>query len=195
MTHSPSILISDAIHLQPLAGEHAPLLFERVDHNRNHVRTWLPWVDAMQSVEHFQQFIRAARAREEAGQERSWSIFYHGVLAGRIGIHYINQQNKQGSVGYWLGQEFEGKGIVTQACEGVIGYGFNDLGLHRIELKCGTGNNRSAAVPQRLGFTNEGILREAELVNGQFIDLYLFSLLRSEWAATGVHRKLENVPG
>jgi ribosomal-protein-serine acetyltransferase len=161
--------------------EHASMLFQLVDRSRRHLRTWLPWVDAMHSAEHFQQFIRSARTREEEGLEASWLIFYNGVLAGRIGIHYINQQNKQGSIGYWLGQDFEGKGIVTQACEKVIAYGFDTLCLNRIELKCGTCNQRSAAIPNRLGFTKEGVLREAELVNGVFIDLYLFSLLRHEW--------------
>lgn len=181
MNRPPVIIVSEPIQLEPMAEGQASVLFQLVDRSRKHLRTWLPWVDAMQSAEQFEQFIRAAKAREEGGSEASWLIFYKGELAGRIGIHYINQQNKYGSVGYWLGQEFEGKGIATKACEKVIGYGFNDLQLNRIELKCGTGNEKSAAIPHRLGFTKEGVLREAELVNDHFIDLSLFSMLRSEW--------------
>ncbi len=164
-----------------MGEEHASLLFELVDRNRKHLRTWLPWVDAMQSAQQFEQFIRGAKKREEEGAEASWLIFYNGEIAGRIGIHYINHQNKCGSIGYWLGQAFVGKGIVTRACDKVIGYGFDTLELNRIELKCGTGNEKSAAIPQRLGFIREGVLRESEWVNDRFIDLHLFSLLRSEW--------------
>ena len=177
----PLIVVSDSIQLKPMLEEHASMLFQLVDRNRKQLRAWLPWVDVMQSAEQFEQFIRGAGTREKEGLEASWLIFHNGVLAGRIGIHYINQQNEQGAIGYWLGQDFEGNGIVTRACEKVIAYGFQRLRLNRIELKCGTGNQKSAAIPQRLGFTKEGVLREAELVNGRFIDLYLFSLLRSEW--------------
>ena len=70
---------------------------------------------------------------------------------------------------------------MTDACLAVIDYLFRELRLHRIEIQCASGNARSAAISRRLGFSFEGTRREAELVNGQFYDLLLFSLLRSEW--------------
>ncbi|RYF79960.1 MAG: GNAT family N-acetyltransferase [Chitinophagaceae bacterium] len=56
--------------------------------------------------------------------------------------------------------------------------------LHRIEIRCATGNDKSAAVAERLGFLKEGVLREAELVNGKQFDLAVFSQLHAEWEAT-----------
>jgi ribosomal-protein-serine acetyltransferase len=63
----------------------------------------------------------------------------------------------------------------------MLDYGFKDLGLNRIEIKCAVENLKSARVPEKLNFTKEGILRQAELLNGKFVDLYLFSLLKNEW--------------
>lgn len=181
MSRTPIITVDETLQLQPMSLTHAPLLIDLVNRNRAHLKAWLPWVDAMQTAQDFERFIAGAHHREDEGTERSWIILQQGEVAGRIGIHYINQQNSYGSIGYWLGEEYEGKGLITRACKSIIQYGFGELGLNRLELKCGTGNERSAAIPQRLGFTKEGTLREAEKVGGRFIDLALFSLLRHEW--------------
>jgi ribosomal-protein-serine acetyltransferase len=63
----------------------------------------------------------------------------------------------------------------------LITYGFKVLGLHRIEIKTATNNLKSQAIPEKLNFKKEGILREAELVNNKFLDLYLYSILSFEW--------------
>ena len=172
---------SETTTLEPIADHHANSAFELIDNNRDYLRVWLPWVDNMQAVENFQNFIQGAKQRLSAGMEVSFMILNKGKVAGRIGLYYIDQQNKIASIGYWLGEEYQGKGIVTKACKEVIKHGFTELGLNRIEIKCATGNTRSQAIPERLGFTKEGILRQAELVNGQFHDLYLYSLLKQEW--------------
>ena len=88
-------------------------------------------------------------------------------------------------MGYWLADGWQGRGIVTKCCIALIQYGFNDLGLNRIEIKCATGNDKSGAIAEKLNFKREGILREAEWLNGTFIDLYLYSMLRDEWEKTG----------
>ncbi len=84
-------------------------------------------------------------------------------------------------IGYWLGGEYEGKGIMTRACTALIDYGFGELGLNRIVIRASTENTRSQAVPLRLGFTREGVERQAEWLNDHFIDMIVYSMLRSEW--------------
>jgi ribosomal-protein-serine acetyltransferase len=107
-------------------------------------------------------------------------ILYDSIVAGRIGLHYFDHQNKICAVGYWLGKEFVGKGIITSSCKKLIEFAFTELSFNRIEIKCGVGNDKSAAIPKRLGFIKEGVLRQAELVNGKFIDLNLYSLLKND---------------
>lgn len=176
-----TIPVGDDLLLEPIDIHHAAPIFALVDRNREHLGEWLPWVDMRQSVDDFKNYIAGCRQRSETGIEAGFVIVSNGAVAGIIGIYYINSYNRIGSVGYWVGKSFEGKGIVSRACQALLHYGFGEMALNRIEIKCGIGNDRSAAIPERLGFNREGILRQAELVNGQFIDLYLFSLLRSEW--------------
>jgi ribosomal-protein-serine acetyltransferase len=75
----------------------------------------------------------------------------------------------------------EGKGIITQSCKTLINYGFNNLQLHRIEIKAATHNLKSQAIAEKLHFKKEGVLRAAELVNNVYFDLQVYSILRPEW--------------
>jgi ribosomal-protein-serine acetyltransferase len=175
------IRLTPNIVLAPLALSHAPALLQAVDDNRDHLSAFLPWVGQMQTVEHFTHYIQFCNDLSAQQKEVSFIIFFNDKLVGRIGLHYINQQNKSAAIGYWLIKEAEGKGIITQSCIAVINLGFKDLKLQRIELKAAVTNYKSLAIPQRLGFTKEGILRQAELVNNKFLDLVLFSLLKEDW--------------
>lgn len=167
--------------LQPTIHEHANAILDLVNNNRQHLRVWLPWVDAMQTVDDFHAYITRCKTQAEEGTDYGYEIFLGDAMVGRIGIHYIHHHNRFGAIGYWLGEEHSGKGIITKACAALIRHCFSSLQLNRVEIKCAVDNTKSAAIPGRLGFTKEGILRQAELVNGRFHDLYLFSLLKSEW--------------
>ena len=102
-------------------------------------------------------------------------------IVGRIGIHYIHLHNRIAALGYWLGDGYQGKGIITKACIALIDHCFNELGMNRVEIKCATGNHKSRAIPEKLNFVKEAVLRKAELVNDTFLDLYLYSMLKEEW--------------
>lgn len=173
--------VRDNIHLEQIDEQHSLSLFQLIDENREHLSTWLPWVAGMQTAANFENYIRHCKRQHEAGTDYGYAIIQHKNVVGRIGLHYVHQQNRSAAIGYWLGKEHEGKGIVTAACVALIDLAFEQLHRNRIEIKCGVGNEKSAAIPERLGFTREGVLRQAEWVNGRFIDLYLYSLLKDEW--------------
>jgi ribosomal-protein-serine acetyltransferase len=161
--------------------DHTEQLMQSVNSNRSHLGKWLPWVPFMQTADDFRSYIERSRQLHCEGTERNWVIKFKGKTAGRISIHNIQQQNKTGAIGYWLGKEFEKKGIVTMACKAVLDHCFTVLHLNRVELKCGTENLKSAAIADRMHFTKEGVLRQAEAVNGKFIDLSLYAMLKEEW--------------
>ncbi len=176
-----SIQVDDAISLEFLEEAHAASLFNLINDNRNYLKQWLPWVDNMQSVENAKAYITSCTKQATEKTDFGYAIMYRKKMAGRIGMHHINQQNKIGEIGYWLADDLQGKGIVKKCCTALIKYGFINLGLNRIEIKCAVGNNKSQAIPQKLNFKQEGILRQAEWLNGKFIDLYLYSMLKEEW--------------
>ena len=71
--------------------------------------------------------------------------------------------------------------MITRVLRGAADYLFGELQLHRVEIRCGTGNRRSCAIPQRLGFTREGVSREAEWVNDRWVDLAIWGMLAQDW--------------
>jgi len=175
------ILIDENINLELTAQNHAASLFDIVNNNRIHLSKFLPWVNNMQSVGDFKDYIQNCEILYEQKKEVSFVIILNDKAVGRIGLHHLNLQNKIGSIGYWIDENFEGRGIITKCCKALINYGFKDLNLNRIEIKAAVINLKSQAIPIRLNFKKEGILRQAEWVNGEFIDLILFSLLNKEW--------------
>ena len=174
------IKVDDSIYLELLDDKHAEATFKLIDANRNYLKEWLPWVDNMQTIDNFKNYISNTKKQSAAGTDYGYVIFFNNNITGRIGIHYIDCQNKMASLDYWLGENFAGNRIVTKSCKAIINYAFTVLNLNRIEIKCATKNYKSKAIAERLNFKQEGILKKAELVNGKFIDLYLFAMLKSE---------------
>lgn len=178
-----NILVDNTISLEVLEEIHAESLFNLVNGNRAYLREWLPWVDQMQTVANFAYYISDTKKRAAANTDFGYAIIIEKNIVGRIGLHHINQQNKTGEIGYWLAGGQQGRGIVTRCCKAIINHGFNELGLNRIEIKCATGNAKSRAIAEKLQFKQEGVLRQAELLNGKFIDLLLYAMLKEEWEA------------
>lgn len=102
-------------------------------------------------------------------------------LAGWANL-VIDRPSGTAEVGYWLGAGFEGRGLVTRAVTAVLDHGFGPLGLHRVSLRATADNVRSRHVAERLGFTQEGELREsAAFPDGRREDVVLYGLLAREW--------------
>ena len=173
--------IGPGLELRLLEERHAEEVFWLCDTGRERLRQWLPWVESTLSADDTRAFIRNSLEQFAKGESLVVGIWYKGCLAGVISFVAINKTNRSAMIGYWLGTEYEGKGIVSRACAAMIDYGFRELGLNRIVVRAAPENARSQAVPQRLGFTREGVERQAEWVNDRFLDMVVYSLLRDEW--------------
>jgi len=158
-------------------------VFAVVERNRAYLRQWLPWVDVTSSPEDLRNFIVKVRDQFETGRGPQCGIWIDGALAGSIGCHPIDWPNCNCSIGYWIEQRFQGKGIMTRCCSSMLDYLFDDLGLHRVTIQCGVQNTRSCAIPERLGFTREGLTRDGEWVNDRWLNLVCWGMLETEWRA------------
>lgn len=174
-------VISPDIELRLLEVRHAEEVFLLVDRHRAHLRQWLPWVDGTLAADDTQEFICRSLEQFAKGESLVAGIWYTGSLIGVVSFVGINPGNRSAMIGYWLSPEHEGKGIMTRACKVLIDYGFRELGLNRIVIRAATENIRSQAVPQRLGFIREGVERQSEWLNDRFLDMVVYSMLRSEW--------------
>lgn len=170
------------VELRILEDWDAEEMYRLIDRNREHLRQWLPWVDYETSVEDSRNFIRTSLQHYLDNESFSLGIRFQGQLAGVIGYHTINWPSRKVEIGYWLGAEFQGKGLMTRSCRAMVTYAFEKLLLNRVTILCATGNLRSRAIPERLGFTQEGILRESEWLYDHFVDLVGYSMLAREWS-------------
>jgi ribosomal-protein-serine acetyltransferase len=169
------------IELRLLEERHAEEVFRLVDENRPCLRQWLPWADNTLAVDDTREFIRRSLEQHAKGESLVAGIWHAGSLAGVVSFVSINPAVRSAMIGYWLSPQQEGKGIMTRACEALIDYGFGELSLNRIVIRAATDNLRSQAVPQRLGFTREGLERQSEWLNDHFLDMVVYSMLRCEW--------------
>jgi ribosomal-protein-serine acetyltransferase len=174
-------IVGPGVELRLLEERHAPALFALVDRERQYLRQWLSWVDTRSSEEDILGFIHDALELFASGKGFSAGIWADGAVAGVITLHKIDWRDRLGEIGYWLAREFQGRGIMTRAARGVTEHALVELDLHRVEIRCAVGNVKSSAIPKRLGFTFDGVLRQASHRNGSFLDLEVYSMLRSEY--------------
>src|SRR5690606_30695661 len=148
-----TIKVDDRIRIELIEEKHTQSIFDMVHENRNHLRQWLPFVDKMETIEFAKNFVNGTMLRNNDGIEYAFVIFNDDQMVGRVGVYKIDHQNKIGEIGYWVIEKSQGNGIVTKSCKALIEFCFNDLKLNRIEIRCGTENLKSKAIPEKLNFT------------------------------------------
>jgi ribosomal-protein-serine acetyltransferase len=173
--------IREDLYLQLLEERHAPEVFSLTDQDRAYLRQWLPWVDATHTVDDTLSFIRSTLEQFATNKGFVAGIWSEGRVCGIIGTHKLDLLNRKVEIGYWLGQSFQGRGIMTAACRSVVTHLFDELGLNRVTIQCARENEKSCAIPQRLGFTEEGLAREAQFLHGHFHDLRRFAMLKKDF--------------
>jgi ribosomal-protein-serine acetyltransferase len=179
--------LGDDAELRLLEMRHAEELFTLVDQNRFYLRQWLGWVDTNQSIADTRNFIRGGLQQFANSNGLQAGIWFQGTLAGVISHNYIDWHNSRTELGYWLGAPFQGRGLMTRACRALIDYSIDELRLNRVEILCAAGNTKSRAIPERLGFTQEGIFRQAEWLHDHFVDLVVYAMLADDWHSLPPH--------
>ena len=172
--------INDDVKLSLSISQYADALFELTDRNRDFLKQWLPWLDTVTEPADTKDFIETQLTRFQQGEALHVTIFYRDRIAGVLGYNRIDQTNDTGHIGYWLAQEYNGKGIMRESVKDLIDLGFKYYSLNRIEIRCAVENYKSRAIPEYLGFQQEGIIRMAEKVYGKHLDHVVYGLLKRE---------------
>lgn len=175
-----NISITPELELRLRHAEDAQAIFELIDKNRAYLRRYLPWVDGVTVIEDTRKYIEVNVEAFTKKTAVDLGIWYEGKWVGSVGSTRLDLNNKKVEIGYWLDEGHSGKGIMTQSVKALIEYLFNTFDLNRIEIHVTPENIKSSAIPERLGFTYEGTLRQVEFVNGTFLDNKVYGLLREE---------------
>lgn len=177
--------VDTEFELRLFERHHTAALYDLVDQNRDHLRQWLPWVDDTQSTQDTAAFIE--RTLNNYAQENGFAagIWYKGDLVGAVEYHYWDFNQKKTEIGYWLSQHVTGSGIMTRVVHCLTQFALVNLGLNRVEIMCAVGNEKSAAIPQRLGYTLEGVQRQATLARHTHLDARIYAMLAQDWSIAG----------
>ena len=178
------LIIDDNQFLERLTLSHVEMIFTAIDQNRQFLRKWLPFVDFTHKVNDTERFVRSILEKPAARRDEVYVIRYKHEFAGLIGFKEADRINDKIEIGYWLIEKMTGKGIALAAAQKMVNLAFRNMEMNRVQIRCGVGNHKSAAIPRRLGFTFEGTERDGERHKNSYIDLEVFSLLKREWAAT-----------
>lgn len=168
------------IELRLIDRSHTETLFKLIQSNRDHLRPWHPWVDDLRSAGDVENRISAWQQQQAGNRGFYTGIWFNGQLCGII--HHVNVDwtNRWTALSYWLDASHQGRGIMTTCCRALVTHGFLAWKLNRITIECATGNIRSRAIPERLGFKLEGVVRGAEWIHDHYVDHAVYGLLRSE---------------
>lgn len=176
-----SITIDDELKLVMVDHRHARDIFNIIDYNRKQLRCWFSWVDGIRSVDDTSDSINGIILQYEAGRGANYAILFNGVLAGLIGFQPIDWPNRTAAIGYWLGEKFTGRGVVTRSVKQLMNIGFLQLNLNKIQIRCAVNNESSKAVALRVGMVYEGILREEEWLYDHFMDHAVYFMLQRDF--------------
>ena len=172
-----------SLELRPLRLADAEAVFALVQSNRKRLRRWLPWPDNTHNVQDSRSYIRRVRNQEKLGLAKAFGVWWKDVLVGITGFVWVDPARGCVAIGYWLGREAEGQGVMTTAVSALIRHCFRTMKFSRIEIRAGVHNRRSRAIPERLGFRHEGTIHKAEQLADREVDHAVYALMAEEWRA------------
>jgi ribosomal-protein-serine acetyltransferase len=173
---TPFLDLGDGVEVRKLEPADAEEIYAIVGSERERLQPWMPWAEGA-SVETTRSFIEANIATDGLD---ALGVYVDGEYVGGIGMR-PEELHGDTEIGYWISSTHEGRGLVTRACRALIDHAFGELGLHRVTIRAAPNNSRSRAIPERLGFTEEGVMREAGRTSLGYHDLVVYGLLDREW--------------
>jgi ribosomal-protein-serine acetyltransferase len=176
----PAFALDEQRRLRDLQESDADEVYAVIDANRAYLSEWMPWAEG-QTLDGTRAFIRKSAQQHADNQGFQVAMIDADTIVGAIGYHRVDWGNLATSMGYWIAESAQGRGTVTLAVSALVDHAFAVWELNRVEIQAGVENTRSRAIPERLGFTLEGVRRQVERVGDRFVDHAVYAMLASEW--------------
>lgn len=175
-----SLKVDDQIQLMLVHPSFAPRYVELVKDSYDDLAQWLVWPPFCKTVADFEGFVKRSLHDYADGKSMTCGMFYQNELVGNVSFNNINRQLKKVEIGYWLATGFQGKGIVTRVCQKLVDLAFNQLHFDKVEIQAASENTASRAVAERLGMSLEGVISNAEVVDGVMLSYAIYGLHRTK---------------
>ena len=168
--------------LVPIEPNDGRELWTAVESCRGYLERWLPWVPFNDSPEASKRYAEACAADWDAGRAVRFAVRDPSswAMLGVVGLDACVHLHRSCELGYWLRQDVEGHGVMTEAAGACVRFAFDHMAVHRIRCAAATDNHKSLRVIARLGFRFEGIARQAERVGTRWLDHAVFSRLATD---------------
>ena len=173
--------VDDDISLKLVDHRDADAIFELTDKSRDYLKEWLPWPIFIKKVDDTKDFIKSSMQNYVDNKSLVTAIIFKGEVAGIASFNSFDWTSRIGQIGYFLGEEFQGHGIMTKVVRALMDIGFTEFRLNKIEIRAATENFKSRKIPERLGYTEEGILRQVEWLYDHYVDHVVYGMLKDEW--------------
>lgn len=174
------VLRTERLVLRPFSEDDAPAILEIF----SDARTMEYWsAEPIKSLAEAEKLLRADIEWAALKTTRAWAIALpdSNRYAGKISLFQFDEQNRRAEIGYLLGRQYWGIGLMTEAMSAVLAYAFDEMCLHRIEVDTDPDNLPSLALLDRFGFTREGYFRDRWRVHGAWHDSVMLALLEDEY--------------
>jgi len=172
-------LSNDAVKIRRYCADDIPSLFEAARESTKEMLAWLSWCHPNYTVEESRSFVLSSETAWNEKTRFAFAVFdvSSGLFLGGVGLNQINRNHNFANLGYWVRSSQTGRGVATAATLLAAEFGFEDLGLNRIEILTATGNAASGRVAENAGAKREGILRNRLLLHNSPHDAVIYSLI------------------
>ena len=174
------VLEVDRLILRKMTPDDAEAVFAYASDPQ--VTRYVTW-DTHRTIRDSKAFLKHNIRKYEREGEPDWGIVYKGDhrFVGTCGFANWEADHARAEVGFVISKEYWGRGLALEALQAMISFGFERMGLNRIEARCIAENTASARVIEKAGMVYEGTLRQREFIKGTYQDMTLYAILKSEY--------------
>lgn len=170
------LTVDDEIKLLLIHEDFVPRYVKLVENNYEYLSQWLAWPRFCKTPDDFKKFVNSSLQKYADGESLTCAIEYHGEIVGNCGFNTINHALKKVEIGYWLGEEYQGNGIVTRVCRFLQNYAFTELKMEKVQISVAENNFPSRAVCDRLSMKLEGIITNSEKVGNNILSHAIYGI-------------------
>jgi len=155
--------------------------YKLIDKNRDYLDKYISFADNKDTPNQVKLFLREIANFNIGGQKFNLLIQCDGQIIGLIGFHKIDRVHARAEIGYWLGEDYQGRKIMQNVIPKFLHYGFEALAINKVELLTLTSHKRNIRLVEKIGFKKEGVLKEQYFMHGAFQDAIAYGMLKSEF--------------
>lgn len=161
----PMPILTPRLLIKPRHIGEGATIAKAVRESLDHLKPWMPFAKVEPTDEQMEEHSRKSLSEFIARTNFTLSIYDRDgkTFIGSTGLHRPNWCLPSFHLGYWIHRDFEGKGFITESTNALTRYAFQVLSARRVEIRCDGKNQRSLAVMKKLGFIQEGILRNDDI--------------------------------